>query len=159
MQEVSFFQVLSYGAIGLGCILAVLAYRLLSQAQNSKTGPAESMLRAIYAYMGFCLALTGLGFAAELTKVWFNDRAAQHKIADLNTQLEKARGSETTIADIQKKLSTSREVLNVLMEQKVGKVAKLATLNPHSAGYAEIMTQIRDDLGSIDKAIQDAIKE
>ena len=48
-------SILGFGAIGLGFLLAFLAYRLLA------TGEARE--RPIYIYMAFCLALLGVGAA------------------------------------------------------------------------------------------------
>jgi hypothetical protein len=46
-------SILGYGAIGLGFLLALLAYRLLA------AGKARE--RPVYIYMVFCLALLGVG--------------------------------------------------------------------------------------------------
>ena len=53
-------QILGLGAIGLGFLLAVLAYRLLTNEQEKKT-PSQGILRAIYVYMAFSLALLLIG--------------------------------------------------------------------------------------------------
>jgi hypothetical protein len=60
-------KVLSYGAVGLGFLLACLSYRLLS-AEQSRPKPNTSMIRATYAFMFFCFLLTSSGFIAEWSK-------------------------------------------------------------------------------------------
>ena len=65
MENLSFYNLLSYGAIGLGCILAVLAYFLLRNEQD-KPEPRKQILKSIYVYMAFSLVLIAFGFGAEL---------------------------------------------------------------------------------------------
>jgi len=62
------FDALRYGAIGLGAILAVLAYRLLRREQEQPE-PRKPVLVATFVYMAFSLILFGAGFALELLRV------------------------------------------------------------------------------------------
>src|SRR5882724_2622273 len=57
-------KALSYGAIGLGCILAILAYRLLAKEQQQKE-VRDKVIRAIYAFMVFSFLLTACGIVTE----------------------------------------------------------------------------------------------
>src|SRR5260370_31206547 len=52
-EEMDYAKILSYGAIGLGFLLAILAYRLL-RAHPGKERP-------IYVFMGFCIVLVLIG--------------------------------------------------------------------------------------------------
>ncbi|WP_263358636.1 hypothetical protein [Acidicapsa ligni] len=61
-------KLLSYGAIGLGFLLAFLAYRLLSDEGKREPYPRKEMVRAIYAFMVFAFLLSFLGFSSELAK-------------------------------------------------------------------------------------------
>jgi hypothetical protein len=60
-------KILNYGVIGLGFLLAFLAYRLLTKEQQ-KQEPQRSMLTAIYVFMFFSFALCVIGLASEFTK-------------------------------------------------------------------------------------------
>ena len=60
-------KVLSYGAIGLGFLLAALSFLLLS-AEQRRTEIRPTMLRATYVFMAFSLALSAFGFGVELYK-------------------------------------------------------------------------------------------
>jgi hypothetical protein len=60
-------KLLSYGAIGLGFLLAFMAYLLLSGEQK-RAQPRQSIIRAIYSFMIFAFALAFLGFANEFAK-------------------------------------------------------------------------------------------
>ena len=59
------FDILSYGVSGLGFLLAVLAYRLLTREQN-QTEPRSNVLRSIYIFMGFSLLLCVLGISGQV---------------------------------------------------------------------------------------------
>jgi hypothetical protein len=60
-------RILSYGAVGLGFLLAFLAYRLLAKEQAGAR-PRPTMIRAIYSFMGFSFLLCLLGFVGEFLK-------------------------------------------------------------------------------------------
>ncbi len=58
-------QILSYGVIGLGFLLAFLAYLLLAREQKKKT-PQEMIVKAIYSFMVFSFGLCLIGVANEV---------------------------------------------------------------------------------------------
>ena len=53
-------QILSVGVVGLGFLLAALAFRLLRNEQKKKA-PNAAVIRAIYVFMGFAVVLVVLG--------------------------------------------------------------------------------------------------
>ncbi len=57
--------ILAYGVIGLGFLLALLAYLLLLREQHA-TKPRESMLAAIDKFMIFAVVLAGLGLTSKV---------------------------------------------------------------------------------------------
>lgn len=61
-------SVLSYGAIGLGFLLAFLSYQLLS-AEQERDHPRQSLIHAIYSFMVFAAFIVVIGFAHEPGKV------------------------------------------------------------------------------------------
>lgn len=60
MGVIDVVKILGYGVIGLGFLLAFMAYRLLS-AEQRKPKPTDRMLKAIREYMYFSIAITILG--------------------------------------------------------------------------------------------------
>jgi hypothetical protein len=71
----SVVQILGYGTIGLGFLLAFLAYRLLNREQSIES-PREGILKAISKFMIFSFSLCGLGLSSELAREYFakNDK-------------------------------------------------------------------------------------
>jgi len=75
MANLDVLKILSLGVVGLGFLLAVLAYRLLVKEQEHSrlAGPSEvsqaahrPFIRAIYAFMAFSLLLCILGLIAQV---------------------------------------------------------------------------------------------
>jgi hypothetical protein len=64
-MPVDVFKILSYGVLGLGFLLALLAYRLLTQEQEKPT-ERPAMLRSIYIFMVFSLLLCRVGIIGQL---------------------------------------------------------------------------------------------
>lgn len=63
-------KILGYGVIGLGFLLALLAYRLLAKEQaQKKANPL--VLRAIYVFMFFSFALTAIGLGSEFIRLQY----------------------------------------------------------------------------------------
>ena len=164
METLNIVKLLSYGAIGLGCILAILAYLLLREEQK-QASPRKSILNSIYVFMGFSLALSLFGFGAELWKdsQLTSIRAVQEDLAKSRETVETLRGkldeANQDLSQVDNTLSSLRDVLNALMEQKEGKVARLKALQPGNASYDELVAEIQMDLVRIDKGIRDVINE
>jgi hypothetical protein len=64
VEQISAYNILSYGVIGLGFLLALLAFRLLGNEQR-KDQPSKSILVSIHVFMIFSILLCVLGFASE----------------------------------------------------------------------------------------------
>ena len=132
MGQINLLEFLSYGAVGLGLALAVLAYFLLKNEQKNKNIRIR-MLTSIYAFMGFSIILTFMGFASEYLK-------------------------DSKFEDIEDKLLVAVKVLDALMQQKEGKVARLETLDPSDPAYFALVNEIQNDLASIDQQLKKAIE-
>jgi hypothetical protein len=65
--------ILRYGVIGLGFLLALLAYRLLVREQHS-VSPRPSMLAAINRFTIFAVVLVGLGLASEIGRLFLDGK-------------------------------------------------------------------------------------
>jgi hypothetical protein len=61
-------KLLSYGAVGLGFLLAFLSYLLLSAEQKRSEEPRPKMIQSIYSFMLFSLLISFLGFGSEILK-------------------------------------------------------------------------------------------
>jgi hypothetical protein len=102
-------KILSYGAIGLGFLLAFLAYRLLASEQKRDT-PRAPMVHAIYTFMLFAFLLSILGFGGEYLKNQASQpsRAVPKRVV---ISLLEARPKKTTMGDAAASLS---EIDNIL---------------------------------------------
>jgi hypothetical protein len=60
-------RALSYGVIGLGFLLAFLAYRLLAKEQ-ARADVRTGSLTATYVFMAFSICLTGIGLYSEINQ-------------------------------------------------------------------------------------------
>jgi hypothetical protein len=94
MENLNPYEILSYGVIGLGFLLAFFAYRLLSSEQKKET-PRKQMLKAIQVFMVFSIILCIIGFGAEILKPNYS------KVAD--SEAEPDAGSEKPIASSEDK--------------------------------------------------------
>jgi TolA-binding protein len=171
MESLNFSSLLAYGAIGLGCILAVLAYFLLRKEQDQPK-PRKQVLTSVYVFMAFSLTLTCLGFGAELWKdsASRDSKTTSAKVTELKGEIEKRNKSLTELqqkhvqsaqklAQVEQQLKNTRQIVKVLMDQKAGKVSRLGVLTPSNPSYAALVAEIQADLARIDTAIADAIKE
>jgi hypothetical protein len=60
-------DILRIGVIGLGFLLALLAYKLLSNKGN-KQEPRQSIINATYVFMVFSIACLGIGLLSKVFK-------------------------------------------------------------------------------------------
>jgi len=81
MLDLDVIRILGLGVIGLGFLLAFLAYRLLSKIQPN---PNRSVLRSIYFFMGFSIVLCGIGFVSQV----FDQRRFQEQCETKLNELE-----------------------------------------------------------------------
>jgi hypothetical protein len=118
MSSIDPAKVLSYGAIGLGFLLAFLAYSLILSEQR-RDRPRRSIIRTIYSFMIFSFTLCLLGFGSEM---WKNIGASNQKqdSKKLSVMLLSARPQETTAG----KSDTSRkEIENILRNSVAAQLA------------------------------------
>lgn len=71
-------NILGYGVIGLGFLLAYLSYRLLTKEQNRKGDPRKGILTATYFFMGFSIVLCVIGFFSEKNSSITNSNKSNH---------------------------------------------------------------------------------
>jgi hypothetical protein len=82
-------SILGLGAIGLGFLLAYLAYRLLAKNQIRE--------RPLYIFMAFCLVLVGVGAALQ-----FADSRTKASLEATRSALDDARAQNKRMADSMK---------------------------------------------------------
>ncbi|MEN8167570.1 MAG: hypothetical protein ABFR65_08870 [Pseudomonadota bacterium] len=92
-ETINAFEILSYGVIGLGFLLAVLSYLLLLKEQKLKD-PRPPMLHAINRFMMFSIVLCSIGIASEIAKGFSNNSSGA--LAD------KAASFDSIVADLRK---------------------------------------------------------
>ncbi len=101
MENLDLGKLLGYGAIGLGCILAVLAYLLLRSEQRVQE-PRPRILTSIYVFMAFSLVMTTLGFLSEY--------ATDARSTALTMQLQANRSRDREIAKSLSSVLEQKEV-------------------------------------------------
>ena len=68
MSNLNIVEILQIGVIGLGFLLALLSYRLLSQEMKLE-GLRPQLIRAIYVFMTFSVVLCVIGLVSQLFPV------------------------------------------------------------------------------------------
>lgn len=145
MPPVNISSLLSYGAIGLGCALALLAFWLLQKEQKIKA-PRKEMLKAIYVFMTFALVLALTGFIAEFLKA---DRERAYTLASQNGQAVQ-------------KLKSSSQQLRSLMSIKGEQIGRIRSVCADESGTqrsAETVGDLERTIRSIDMQINETIKD
>jgi hypothetical protein len=113
-------SILGFGAIGLGFLLALLAYRLLA------TGQARE--RPVYIYMAFCLALLGVGA--------FLQYSDNRSLAAAQTALDTAKGENKRLADSMKAIVDALKPTSGPLQEVQSAVTGLAC---SGGGHGEAM--------------------
>lgn len=145
MQPDNLVNLLTYGAIGLGLALAILAYLLLRTEQRVDR-PRKQIITAIYGFMFFSFFLCSAGFMSE----YFQSDVGE--IPKLQEKINRMTDRLTT-------LSSSRQVIAALMNQKDGKIKRLENLDPADPSYVPLVKEIQRDLKSLDQSIRKALEE
>jgi hypothetical protein len=147
---------LTYGAIGLGLGLAVLAYLLLRKEQEI-VEPRTKIIKAIYVFMGFALLLTAGGFMGEYLKS--EATAVDPLRAQLKEKDRRVLEIEEQYRQVTQQLSSSRDSIEMLLDLKDGKIARLRDIDPSSPGYVALIREIQNDLEQIDRNMKKVINK
>ena len=81
-------KILGLGVIGLGFLLALLTFYLISKIQN-QPNPNNAVLRAIYCFMGFSIALCGIGFASQILDQHEEVKKRDEQIKERDEQIKR----------------------------------------------------------------------
>lgn len=105
------YEILGYGVIGLGFLLALFSYRLLSIEQK-KISPRKIMLNAINIFMAFAIIMCVVGVFGEFVRN-NSDLIGYHESSKngISVQLISARPGNTNIGNSN---SSIREIENLL---------------------------------------------
>jgi hypothetical protein len=93
-------KALELGVIGLGFVLAFLAYRLLDKIQSVKE-PDRGVLRLVQYFMVFSVVLCGITLAAQI----FDQR---DKLGELKAQLDLYHGSKIALSNLSGRIETPK---------------------------------------------------
>jgi hypothetical protein len=162
VEELDPVKLLSYGAIGLGCILAILAFFLLRKEQD-REAPRRAMLTSVYVFMAFSLALALAGFVSEQLR--YSTAAALeakgHALADLEAKAkDQQRDLDAAREKDQKmglKLAVAQGVLKTALKQKEGALDRLRQAQPGDSAFPEVLMDLRRELETADKAISETL--
>ena len=158
-------QILNLGAIGLGFLLAAMAYQLLRVEQRVAT-PRPSVLKATYVYMGFALTLTIVGFISEYLRqsttdaVSSRDATIAHLRTETTAKAEELQKLQERLTTVDHSLSELRErVIGVhgsLTVAQAGRGAAIEGLSEDAANNPAIR-QVRAQLMGIHSSLQEMI--
>jgi len=139
-------SILGFGAIGLGFLLAFLAYRLLA------TGGARE--RPVYVYMAFCLALLGVGAALQYSDN-LNKTALEQKTKDYDNL--KAQGDTTAknLISAQSNLTETQDKLSSTLTSLAAAQAALNSAKSENKRLADSMKAIVDTLTPTARPLQE----
>lgn len=126
------YEILSYGVIGLGFLLALFSYRLLSIEQK-KENPRRGILKAINTFMAFSIIMCSVGIVGEIVKN-NSDKISSDKTSNLDkrkngisVQLISARPGNTNIGGSQLSI---QEIENLLSNNVQNKLSELCFSEP-----------------------------
>lgn len=120
---------LKYGFIGFGFLLALLSYYSFHQAM--KRTVTRSRLIMFFTFLGFSLALSGMGLFAELRKG--SDRAKLQQIRNDLVVVQKRIGDQ--------------------LEQKRGAIDRLRHQSQLNPQQKDLVDQLADTLETADKVL------
>jgi hypothetical protein len=103
MGTLDVYSILNYGVIGLGFLLALLAYRLLGREQQNPE-PRRSILVAIHVFMIFSVVLCIIGLGSEYLRSR-PSTATLEEIGSLKAQLDEQQGKLESQRDENRKLT------------------------------------------------------
>ncbi len=101
--------ILQIGVIGLGFLLAVLAYHLLTKEQKQST-PRPDFLKSIYNFMCFSVVLCVIGIAAQLIDKYLPSPPTPAKITIPETKEDKTLDGQNGTKHPQKENAESTEI-------------------------------------------------
>lgn len=108
-------QVLQYGIMGFGALLALFAYRLLNTEQKRPESPRPEILRSVHVFMAFSILLCVIGLVAQISDSRLDNNDSNNK--ELNVWPE-----EQNIRTLQEALkhvtSTNKQLLLDVVNHK-----------------------------------------
>jgi hypothetical protein len=140
-------SILGFGAIGLGFLLAFLAYRLLAGG--------EARERPVYIYMAFCLALLGVGAALQYSDSRYKT-ALEQKTRDYDNLKALYETQATNLIAAQNNLTETQGKLSSTLALLASAQTSLGNANSQNKKMADSMKAIVDTLAATTGPLQAA---
>jgi hypothetical protein len=90
-ENLDVVKILGYGVIGLGLLLATLAFRLL-QKEQSKNTPEDKILKSVYMFMIFSVVLCLIGVGAQFLDQSKASNIQQEEVDKLKAEVSRLQG-------------------------------------------------------------------
>jgi hypothetical protein len=135
-------SILGFGAIGLGFLLAFLAYRLLA------TGKAQE--RPVYVYMAFCLSLLAVGAALQ-----YSDNRYRTALDQKNKDYDALKAQYDSTA---KNLINSQTSLTENQDKRSSALTSLASAQAALSSETSANKRMADSMKAIVDALTPTVK-
>lgn len=144
---------LSYGAIGLGLALSVLAFNLIRSEQKIVV-PRLSILIASYFFMVFSIIMSVLGFSFEYISKNESLLKSMRTISDLTAALDNMKDNAEALKNIVYKFEKMKSVLDSLTSIKGDKLTYMQRMQLNDANTAESIRELKTDLTNLNRAMR-----
>jgi len=141
-ENLNAFEILSYGVIGLGFLLAVLAYFLLNREQKLDN-VRDSMLKAINRFMVFSFSLCTIGIMSEMLKAYVPNNLQTH-----STMIQPVNLASFSNIDLRHASQLLGEVYSARVSSwlnerhsELGKIATRITKEKNTSSYHNVLQQ------------------
>lgn len=135
-------EILQIGVIGLGFLLALLAYHLLTKEQKQKV-PRTNILRSIYVFMFFSIALCLIGVFSQARTFYTPNR--QNGPSTQPDKISKSKELQTLHIDLNSANNSLRDAKEQLNQLR-GEYDKIATEKEEFLGANKQLTIINQQL-------------
>jgi hypothetical protein len=133
---------LTYGAVGLGLALALLAAALLATEQRRTNQPRVKMLRALHIFMAFAFAMSLLGYAGDYLK--YNTTELRRKFEETSSELDRVKRNNQILKT---RLSNAKTVFTALTRLKGQELGRLEDIRDHPN---DCVSRVRSAVSSLD---------
>jgi hypothetical protein len=136
-------SILGYGVIGLGLLLAILAYRLLSNGVVRE--------RPIYVFEGFCLTVVIIGAVLQYSSTTAGAITARNQ-----TLQDELRTANDKLSATQTELQSAKEGSSAALTRALKAESTLASASGAMAKIASLVPTELDNLRNVNNVLTDA---
>jgi len=162
-------EILQIGVIGLGFLLALLAYHLLTKEQKQKV-PRTNIIRSIYVFMFFSIVLCLIGVFSQARTFYTTNRqnspstqpdeiSSPKELQTLRTELDSA---NTALKESNEELNRLRDkYVKITTEKKelLGVNKQLITLKQQSKLSDRKITELQQQLDKMQEQNKSAVQK